>query len=218
MNLIDELIQAGEKIVVGGLVRGSGGNLSCRAAPEMISITRAGADLGRLTPADFVSVPLAMDETAAGGAADGASIRPSSELAMHRAAYQAQPAAQVVLHVHPPQAISLGLVERELPAFTPDFYLHLGPRVPLIPYITPTTAGLATAVYAALRQGPAALLQNHGVIVMADSVTRALLRLFLLEEHAGIYLAALAVGAPRSLTLPDQEDLDRITGGRYRRE
>lgn len=221
MNLIDELIQAGAEIVVGGLVRGRGGNLSCRAAPETLSITRAGADLGRLTPADFVSVPLAGDENAP--AADSAAIqrapiRPSSELAIHRAAYQAQPAAQVALHVHPPQAIALGVIGRELPALTPDFYLHLGPRVSLIPYITPTTAALGAAVQAALRQGPAALLQNHGVIVIADSVVAAMLRLFLLEEHAGIYLAALAAGAPRSLTLQDHEDLDRVTGGRYRRE
>lgn len=214
MNLVDELIVAGQQIVAAGLVRGSGGNLSCRLAPDVIAITRSGADLGRLTPADFVMVPLAVAEPAAPAPAAN---RPSSELVMHRAAYQAQPAAQAALHVHPPQAISLGLLGCELPAITPDFYLHLGPRIPLIPYIAPTTAALAVVVHDALSHRPAALLQNHGVIVIAESVDKAMLRLFLLEEHAGIYLSALAAGTPRVLTRQEQADLDRITEGRYRR-
>lgn len=215
MNLVDELIVAGQQIVAADLVRGSGGNLSCRLTPDVIAITRSGVDLGRLTPADFVTVPLAVAEPAAPAPAAN---RPSSELAMHRAAYQAQPAAQTVLHVHPPQAISLGLLGRELPAITPDFYLHLGSCVPLVPYIPPTTTALAAAVHAALSHRPAALLQNHGVIVIAQNVAKAMLRLFLLEEHAGIYLSALAAGAPRVLTPQEQADLDRITEGRYRRD
>ncbi len=214
MNLVDDLIRAGQEIVAAGLVRGSGGNLSGRVAPDTLCITRSGADLARLTPADFVSVPLAAGETKD----SDAPLRPSSELAMHRAAYQVNPAAQAALHVHPPQAIALGLIGRELPAFTPDFYLHLGGSVPLIPYMTPTTDALAAAIYDALRSGPAALLQNHGVIVVAESVDKAMLRLFLLEEHAGIYLAALSAGKPRPLVPLEQADLDQITQGRYRRD
>ncbi|MEW5986679.1 MAG: class II aldolase/adducin family protein [Chloroflexota bacterium] len=208
MNVIEELIEAGRAIVAAGLVKGTGGNLSGREG-EIILITRSGADLGRLTPADFVAIhPKSKIQ-------NPKSVRPSSELAMHLSAYQARPEAQVVFHVHPPKAISLGLLGLALPALTPDFYLHLGPAVPLLPYITPTTEALAAAAGDVLRDNPAVLLQNHGVVVVGQSVAQAQLRLELLEEHAAIYLDALAGGRPRSLTAGEMRQLDEVTGGRY---
>jgi L-fuculose-phosphate aldolase len=208
-QLLSELIEAGREIVAQGLVRGSGGNLSGRFE-DHIWITRSGADLGALTTADFVTA-----ERAAGTADQ--SPRPSSELSMHLAAYESRPETEVVLHVHPPKAISLGLTGRSLPALTPDFYLHLGPHVPLIPYITPTTAELAAAVREKLERNPAVLLQNHGVLVTGTTTRQTLLRLLLLEEHAAIYLDALAAGQQaRTLSQEDMQYLDEITGGRYK--
>jgi L-fuculose-phosphate aldolase len=203
-QLITELIDAGREIVAQGLVRGSGGNLSGRIDDE-IWITRSGADLGALSEADFVP------------AVAGHSPRPSSELSMHLAVYEARLETEVVLHVHPPKAISLGLLDKSLPAQTPDFDLHLGPSVPLVPYITPTTNDLANAVSQELAANPAVLLQNHGVLVMASTTQKALLRLFLLEEHAAIYLDALATGLRMyNLTKKEMQQLDEVTDGRYK--
>ncbi|MFZ0547963.1 MAG: class II aldolase/adducin family protein [Candidatus Promineifilaceae bacterium] len=208
-QLLSELIEAGREIVAEGLVRGSGGNLSGRFEGRLW-ITRSGADLGALTTADFVPV----GETAESA---GQLPRPSSELSMHRAAYAARPGTEVVVHVHPPKAISLGLIGRSLPALTPDFYLHLGPSVPLVSYITPTTVQLAEGVREMLVENPAVLLQNHGVLVTAATARQALLRLFLLEELAGIYLDALATGeAVRTLSEEDRRQLDEVTDDRYK--
>ena len=211
MPLLVELIDAGREIVAQGLVRGSGGNLSGRFDGN-IWITRSGADLGVLTEADFVQVsPLPESHEL--------TPRPSSELSMHLAAYESRPETTAVFHVHPPKAISLGLIGRSLPALTPDFYLHLGPAVPLVSYITPTKAELAAGVAQQLRDNPAVLLQNHGVLVTGKMVRQALLRLFLLEEHAAIYLDALATGEGiRLLSEMDMWQMDEITGGRYKRK
>jgi L-fuculose-phosphate aldolase len=92
----------------------------------------------------------------------------------------------------------------------------LGAEVPLLEYVTPTTEALGTAVANKLQHTPAVLLQNHGVLVIGQSVSQALLRLTLLEEQAGIYLDALAAGTPRIFTSEDMEELDRITDGRYK--
>lgn len=206
-ELLRELIEAGNEIVAQGLVRGKGGNLSGRFEGE-IWITRSGADLGNLREADFVLVDTSNPTS-----------RPSSELSMHRAAYASRPETTVVLHVHPPKAISLGLIGRSLPALTPDFYLHLGSSVPLVPYITPTTAELAAGVKEHLAENPAVLLQNHGVLVRGTAVRQALLRLFLLEEQAAIYLDALATGQEvRVLSDEDMRRLDQITDGRYKQK
>jgi L-fuculose-phosphate aldolase len=208
-KLVAELIEAGRQIVAAGLVRGSGGNLSGREE-EQVWITRSGADLGCLEAADFVLVSMS------GIGEAQLSPRPSSELSMHLAAYQARPDCQVILHVHPPKAISLGLLSRSLPAITPDFYLHLGSSVPLLPYTTPTTEKLGRSAGRLLRISPAILLQNHGVLVCGRDVKQALLRLFLIEEHAAIYLDALAAGRPRLLSPVDMRQLDEVTGGRYK--
>lgn len=205
--MLDSLITAGREIVQSGLAQGSGGNLSYRDG-NTIHITASGAKLDALTTDEFVAVTTEGQTTSP--------RKPSSELLMHRAAYAALPWAQVVLHAHPPKAIALGALGRDLPALTPDFYLHLGQCVPLVPYLTPTTQEFADAVGSAIAGQRAALLQNHGVIVAGADPASALLRLQLLEEAAGIWLMALAAGEPRPLTPADCQALDEITGGRYR--
>ncbi len=207
--MIEQLIEAGRQIVSAHMARGWGGNLSGRYQGN-IAITRSGADLGQLNRSDFVVV------TPRAPVHQQRLPKPSSELAMHLTAYQTQPTTQAIIHAHPPNAIALGLLGRDLPALTPDFYVHLGTSAPLLSYITPTTEELGAAVGELLVSSPAVLLQNHGVIVLGHSVSQALLRLMLLEEQAGIYLQALAVGEPRILTEEDMLRLDVVTGGRYR--
>lgn len=207
MSVIDRLIETGRDIVAEKLVRGSGGNLSGREG-EGVVITRSGADLGCLRPADFVTI--------LPGRATPTAPKPSSELTLHLAAYRSRPDTNIVLHVHPPKAISLGLLGLPLPALTPDFYFHLGAMVPLVPYLTPTTGELGEAIGQGLANHPALLLQNHGVLVTGRDTPQALLRLFLLEEQAAIYLDALPAGTPRILTPADRHNLDTITGGKYR--
>jgi L-fuculose-phosphate aldolase len=211
--MIEQLIEAGRQIVAAGLVKGWGGNLSGRVRDKIV-ITRSGADLGQLTTEEFVLVRL----NASVKQLQSSQPRPSSEVAMHLSAYAVRPETQVVIHVHPPKAISLGILGYGLPALTPDFYVHLGTDVPLLPYITPTTEELGTAVAELLKVKTAVLLQNHGVIVIGNSVSQALLRLSLLEEAAGIYLDALAMGEPRVLSAKDREGLDTVTGGKYKME
>jgi L-fuculose-phosphate aldolase len=199
--MIDQLIAAGRRIVESGIAKGWAGSLSSRYQGKIV-ITRSGADLGSLTESDFVFVNPRMDP------ARNRLPRPSSELGLHYAAYAAHADIQAVLHVHSPQAISLGLLGHPLPALTPEFYWHVGAMVPLLPYITPMSEGLDTAVSLALRSIPAVLLQNHGLVVTGQSISQALLRLNLLDEQCRIYLSALAAGQPRLLSKEDMRALD----------
>ncbi len=207
--MIDSLIDAGREIAQGGLAQGAGGNLSCRIE-GLVHITASGARLGALAAEDFVAL--------APGGETASPRRPSSEFQMHLAVYAALPWARAVIHAHPPKAIALGALSRNLPALTPDFYLHLGACVPLVPYIAPATNELAEAVGRTIAGQRAALLQNHGLIVAGADAASALLRLQLIEEAAGIWLATLPTGEPRVLTPDDCRALDEATGGRYRLE
>ena len=208
--MIDQLIEAGRRIVESGIAKGWAGNLSARHWNKIL-ITRSGADLGNLDQTDLVYTGFQTTQLSL------QSKRPSSELSLHLNVYKVQPDVQVVFHIHSPQAIAFGLLGMGLPAVTPDFYRHVGASVPLLPYMPPATQELATAVAQVLKDSPAVLLQNHGVVVTGESVSQALLRLNLLEEQAAIYLAALAAGEPRQLWESDMQKLDELMSQRQNR-
>ncbi len=203
--MIEQLIQVGRQIVRAGIARGWAGSLSCRCQGKIV-VTRSGADLDALTEMDFVHI------NPRGSQLQSRLPKPSSELGLHLGAYAADLDIKAVIHAHPPQAVGVGLLGRSLPALTPTFYRHLGASVPLLPYIAPTTENLKTAVALAFQSTTAVLLQNHGVVVVGQSASQALLRLTLLEEQAEIYLAALAAGNPRPLSEADMQALDEAWG------
>ncbi len=208
--MIEQLIEAGRQIVESKIAKGWAGNLSARHWNKIL-ITRSGADLGNLTQTDLVYTGFQTTQLSL------QSKRPSSELSLHLNIYKVQPEVQVIFHVHSPQAIAFGLLGMGLPALTPDFYHHVGALVPVLPFLPPTTQELATAVPQMLEDSAAVLLQNHGVVVIGESVSQALLRLNLLEEQAGIYLAALSAGTPRQLWDADLEKLDELMVHRQNR-
>src|SRR5690242_12932926 len=95
--LHDELISVGRELYERELQTTRSGNLSARDG-DCFLITKTGTNLGRLTPADLISVAL---EPAA-----SISAAASCEAAVHRAIYNASDAGAIV-HAHPPYAIAL---------------------------------------------------------------------------------------------------------------
>jgi len=87
-----------------GLISSHSGNLSIRMGDRII-ITRRGCMLGCLQENDLIETGIDKN--------DRSTPLASTELAVHRAIYQATPALAVV-HAHPPHAIALSLVETEI--------------------------------------------------------------------------------------------------------
>lgn len=210
---LQELIDLGAELVARGLVLGSGGNLSLRWGDSM-HITRSGALLHRLTPADFVPLPLSVPPYPAPPTEASLEARPSSETPMHAAAYRARPDARVVVHCHPIHAIAWAMQGRDLPACTPDFVLYLGASIPCLPYLLPGSGPLAEAVAARLRRHPALLLGNHGILVTAADVRLARLRTLHIDETAHICLLAAAAGSLRPLTAAEIGEIQATYGKR----
>ena len=190
---MDALIALGVELVDRGLVLGSGGNLSLREG-DIVYVTRSGAPLHKLTPADFM--PVRIDEPYHH---PDEHPRPSIETPMHLAAYRTRADARVVVHCHPVHAIAWAMQAETLPAITPDFVVYVNPSIPVVPYLHPGSEPLATAVTRALQENPALLMGNHGVLVTAESVAKALLRTLLIDETAHICLLAAAAGTIRPL-------------------
>jgi L-fuculose-phosphate aldolase len=71
--------------------------------------------------------------------------------------------------------------------------------IPLAPYRTFGTADLAEAVADALDGGFACLMANHGQIVGAATLAKALAIAEEVEEQAAVYWGTLAIGGPNIL-------------------
>ena len=94
---IDELIEIGQKLAAKGFCPENCGNLSFRYEASFV-ITRAGCEIGKLSPMDFVRVPdvdLVKKRVSVAGSLD-----PSSEAMMHFMIYAARPDVNVILHAH----------------------------------------------------------------------------------------------------------------------
>ena len=196
------IVAAGRRLGAHGLVAGCDGNLSIRLGPATLAITPAGRRKDELDPADVVTVGLLAGARApvtaapAGGHAPRPASRPSSDLAVHRAAYAARPGAGAVAHAHPPAVLGCllaGLVPDA--AVLPEAQAVLG-RVAHVPALPFGSAAVAAAVAAALGDPEvgAVLLDRHGALAVGRTLDEAVDRLEVVELLCATWLAAHAAG------------------------
>ncbi len=188
LELMEQLALAGRRAVSGGLVIGSGGNVSARvpSADECI-MSATGTWLDALGPADFSLVGL--DGTVRDGHG-----KPSSELPLHLASYRARPDVNAVIHLHPQYCVLLTALGHPIRLITTDqaYYVR---EIATTPWIPSGTQELAAASAAALDGGcNCVVLGNHGCSVVADSVELAYKRAANLEEASVATYHALLLG------------------------
>ena len=202
-DLRDQLALVGYSLVSGGLVVGSGGNLSARSpGADEIWVTAAGTWLDRLDRPDFLRVRIGTGEVLPAEPLDydpdpdpdAAAAVPTSELALHLATYRVRPDVNAVLHLHPQVAVLLDAIDEPIRLITTDhaFYLR---RVARTPFHQPGSQELAQVAAQAAADGTnCVLLARHGCSVMADTVELAHKRALYLEEAARLTFRAVAAG------------------------
>jgi len=170
------------------LITATGGNVSARTGddPSQAWITPSGMYKGALSPEMLVRVDRE------GRPAYGGQRAPSSEWLIHAAILRARPDVTAVVHCHAPKATTLVNCDLPfLPISTESAFLA---RTGRIPFIMPGTDALAAALVAALGQGWAVLMKNHGLLVAARSLRRAADITQIVERTADILLGCHAVG------------------------
>jgi L-fuculose-phosphate aldolase len=203
------IIAAGRRLGARGLIAAGEGNISVRTADQRLLITATGLRKDELMPADLLVVDARAGEAAPPSAP---AIRPSSDLAIHRAIYAARPDVLAVVHAHLPAAMALTLAgEVPDPAVLPETALLLS-RLPFVPFAAAGSEELAAAIAAVLSHGPAplpgaALLERHGAVAVGEgashgaaadpvaAVRQALDRLELVEVLCRTWRDALLVQA-----------------------
>ncbi|MGV9394107.1 class II aldolase/adducin family protein [Streptomyces olivaceus] len=188
-----ELVATARRTVADGLVVGTSGNVSVRVG-DTVLVTPSGVPYDRLTPDDATGVDLAGRQVLG-------TLVPTSELPMHLAVYNADPAARAVVHTHAVHATAVSLLVPELP---PVHYMTaaLGGPVRVAPYAAYGTGELARGMLDALAGRTGCLLRNHGTITYGTSLDQAYDRTAQLEWMCRLWLTAASVPgrAPSLLT------------------
>jgi L-fuculose-phosphate aldolase len=205
-QLREAVVLAGRRLAARGLIAAGEGNLSVRLRDGSLLITPSGLRKDELSAADLVIV--APDGTAT---AHGRGLRPSSDLALHRAVYAARPDVVAYAHAHIASAMALTLAgEHPDPAELPETALFI-PRLPVVPLMPLGSAAAARALADALAQPPdplpgAALMARHGAVAVgtgqpgapaAAALGMAVDRLELVDVLCRVWLDATLLRAAR---------------------
>jgi L-fuculose-phosphate aldolase len=191
-DLREKMAQVMKAMDARGLNRGTSGNLSARWGEAMM-VTPSGVAPERLTGEMMVLVQ------PDGSTAEGA-MRPSSEWRMHQQILNRRPDANAVVHCHSRHATILACAGREIPSMHYMVAVGGGASVPVAPYATFGSVELAEAVVDTLDGRSAALMANHGQIVVARNLDAALSITEEIEEQAAVYWGTLAIGGPKLLS------------------
>lgn len=196
-----ELVDYGNRMFQDGLVTLTSGNISVYD-PEtgLMAITPSGIPYPETRPEDIVIMKL--DGTIVDG-----QRKPSSENQLHAAVYRARKDARAVVHTHSMFATVLGIAGEKVEAV--HFLLPnvCGRKdVPLVPYVTYGTKELAEEVMGEMKDSPAVLLQNHGMVASGISLNDAYTRASAVETCAEYQWRAECIGKPRLLTEAEAED------------
>ncbi len=189
----DQLVMIMDRIYSRGMTTTSGGNLSIKDDSGDVWITPAGIDKGNLTRGDIIRLKR-----------DGSVVgvhRPSSELPFHLAVYNARPDLNAVLHAHPNALVAFSIV-RQIPS------LSLFPSVArtckgikLAPYDIPGSQELGDKIAHEFASGSdIVLLENHGLVIGAESLFKAFMTFETLESSARLEALANRLGKVKELT------------------
>ena len=196
------LVSLGASLFARGFSVGSAGNISVKVADGYL-MTPTNSSLGRLKAAQISKLDRNFQHVAGD--------KPSKEVFMHRAFYDARPEAGAVVHLHSSAATAVGCLpdvdpENPIPPLTPYFVMRVGRRMPVVPYYRPGDPAMGPAIQQAAMPARAVLLANHGPVVSGATLLDAVYAAEELEEAAKLFLMRRGA-APRLLTPAQVEDL-----------
>jgi len=172
----------------------SGGNLSIMDDDGVMWISPSGVDKAHLTAEDIMWVT-------PDGVVHG-KHRPSTEYPFHLAILRSRPDLRAVLHAHPAALVAYSL-ERKLPQMDimPDVSRLCG-KIAIAKYALPGSEKLGKLISEKFEAGcDTVMLENHAVVLGADSLERAYMMFEALDFAARTGVAAAMLHKPaRELT------------------
>lgn len=199
-----ELVKFGQSMFERGLTPGASANMSVRCG-DVFVVTPTNSCIGYL---DINTLSVVT--------ADGALISghaPSKEFLLHNTFYRQQTDVGAVIHLHSTYATALsclaGLDEDDAIApLTPYLRMRLG-AIAIVPFYPPGQAALIDAVERKAKDFKGILMANHGPIVAAQTLEKAMFAMEELEESAKLQL----ILAQQKVNLLTDADIEFLQTG-----
>lgn len=185
----EEIVQVGKKLWLREYVDGNGGNISYRISDDYVLCTPTMRSKGDLTT-DCLCLVDFNNQKICG------EYSQTSEILLHFEIYKAVLEARSVIHCHPPHATAYAITGM-IPQgeIIPEQEVFVGP-VAVAPYDTPGTKAFAETILPYARNHNTILLENHGIVCWADTVTHAEWYVEVVDTYCRTLLLAAQIGTP----------------------
>jgi len=194
-----QVVETGIQMLLTNLTVGTWGNISCRVPGEdYIAITPTGMSYDTLVPEDIVILDLR-------GNTISGTRKPSIEVPLHLAIYNARQDVKAIVHTHSAYATAMAVARKEIPGAVEDLVQIVGGKVRVNEYALPGTKQLGINTVKAMEGRQAVLLANHGMLGAGRDLKEAFRVCQVVEKSAQITLLAQAVGGVVELS---QDDID----------
>jgi L-fuculose-phosphate aldolase len=204
-----QLVACGRDLLARGLLSQTSGNLSIRMPGDQVLITPSSMEYDLIEPPDIVLIRL-------DGSVVSGDRKPSSETPLHCLVYTERPDITAIVHTHSPYATTLAVLGLPIPAVHYMIAIAGTNEIAVADYATFGTPELARNVRDAFpAPARAALMANHGLIAGGRSLKDAASVAEAVENIAGLYYRALAVGTP--MVLSDSQMADVLNRHRPRK-
>ncbi len=174
----------GKMLDAHGLNTSHSGNISVRRG-DRIFITRRGSMSADIRKTDVIETGIYED--------DSGIVLASTETGVHRAIYQ-NTSALAIIHAHPPYAIVLSLLEKEIIAVDAEGAYHMH-KIPVLDLKVPVGAKeAAEAVPPVLKNYKAVMVRSHGVFATGSILEEAYMWVSIVDSITRLRYLALQAG------------------------
>lgn len=201
-KLAGRMINACKRLHGKGILSGVGGNISVRtSAPHIILCSPAGIPIMDMFPEDICAVDISGIKNYNYNVLKS-KHKPTSEVLLHGGIYGMRPEIKAVIHSHPPITTAFSCTTHEINyRIQEDQRWYIG-DVTYIPFIFSSSKALADGALPKLKNNYAAILKNHGIVALGDSLAEAVSITELMEDLSRIYFHAIMIGGDKIVELP----------------
>ncbi|WP_282705090.1 class II aldolase/adducin family protein [Paenibacillus riograndensis] len=200
-------MDVGQYMMHYGLAWGNSGNISSRVDADSMLITGSGTYMGHLEDGDLVRVNISSGEY------DAAGKRPSKEIPMHAAIYEARPDAGFIIHASPFWTTLAACSDLQIESKLFVESMYYAERIAYVDYYHPGSRELGEAVREKAKEANVIILKNHGIIVFDSSMKEARMGLETIEMTCRMAATMQMTGLTPTVLKPEtQQDFLQHSG------